>query len=206
MYNLETNIDLEKYQITKDQIFLNAIVGTSNIQAAAQLQSEIIVPDIQARIIREKINPLVTQTNSSLEKIEHFNEYIYEDTVDLREAINNGADINDFFKVLDDAASYKHWLEELPNDKKLLNEYIKRNKDNQWFGSAKAKGIRFYLFTGIGIIIDAMTGGVAGTTAALGLSTFDNFILDNLSKKWHPSQFIENKLIPVIKESTRKSS
>lgn len=199
MYRLDTNIDLAKYQVSQDQIFMNAIVGTSNIQAAVEAGAEIIVPDLQSGILRAKIEKLMAQTEKSKDNISHFNEYIYEEASDFREAINNGADIKDFLKILDDAAKYKQWLNDVPNDKKLLNEYINKNSEKAWIANTKAKGIRFYIFTGIGFIVDAATGGAAGLATALGLSIFDGFIADNLIKKWTPNQFIEKKVLPAIK-------
>lgn len=202
LFRLDTNINLGEYKLTMDEIFMNAIVGTTNIQAAAEANSEIVLPELQSSILRTKINHLINQTVKSREKIEGFNEHVYVDTIDLKEAINRQKNTKAFLQLLDKAAKNKNWMHELPNDANLLNEYVRACGAGSWITDPRAKGIRLFIFTGTGLILGTAIGeGLVSIAAGMGLTTFDTFVLDHLFKKWKPNQFIENSLVPTIKKT-----
>lgn len=54
--------------------------------------------------------------------------------------------------------------------------------------------MRWSLFTGAGLLLDALYGGGLGTASGLALSAGDAFLLDKLVKGWKPNQFIDNTL------------
>lgn len=197
IYRMNVNLNPNTYNFTGEQVALNAIVGTTNIQAASEIGAEIIVPEMQSGILRAKINHLISLTDGSQKNIDQFNEFIY-DEFDLRTVVNNGKELKDFFKVLDQAAKYKEWLSDIPTDKKLLREYVEKNKEKHWISSNLAKSIRFYLFNGTGAIVAAAATPPLSMAVGLGMSIFNSFVLERLFKKWSPNQFIEKKLLPVV--------
>ena len=51
--------------------------------------------------------------------------------------------------------------------------------------------MRISIFTGIGIVADAIITGGIGTLVGVALGFGDNFLIDNLAKGWKPDQYID---------------
>lgn len=63
-----------------------------------------------------------------------------------------------------------------------------------------AKSVRWSLFTGAGIGLDALGAGGIGTTAGVALSALDSFVIDKILKGWKPHHFVEGDLKGFIKQ------
>ncbi|NQU84350.1 MAG: hypothetical protein HQ541_01190, partial [Mariniphaga sp.] len=55
------------------------------------------------------------------------------------------------------------------------------------------------IFTGAGIIADAVATRGIGTVIGLGLGALDTFYLDKLISGWKPNQFIEDEVKELLK-------
>jgi len=201
IFYVDSNIDFNTYsKLSVNSILLYLINTVEDVQVIAEANSDISLPEINSLMVRLKINDLVEKSEKSTKEIEVFNHYIYDDSILLRETINSGSkSLEDFFPILDKAAKYKHWLHDLPNDKNLLKEYIKKVGEKTWLEQVQSKAVRFYLVAGINTLLNITIPQPGGIIASTGLSAFNTFVLEKLIKKWKPNQFIENELLPLVK-------
>jgi hypothetical protein len=68
-----------------------------------------------------------------------------------------------------------------------------------WVDKLPSKTIRWLLFSGAGLGLDAMGAGGVGTALGIGLGAVDSFFLDSILKGWKPNQFVEGSLAPFVK-------
>lgn len=99
-----------------------------------------------------------------------------DDILKLRENFNN--------KI------FRYWVKKSKYDEKLMQQEI-MNSINSIIGSKLLTPIRF-----IGTNLIGLTGFIPGLAA----SAFDSFILDKISKGWHPNFFLDEVLKKKIDE------
>jgi ABC-type branched-subunit amino acid transport system permease subunit len=58
------------------------------------------------------------------------------------------------------------------------------------------------VFFGLGLAADAIATGGLGTLTGVALGALDTFYIDKLISGWKPSQFIEEDVKELIKNST----
>jgi hypothetical protein len=79
-----------------------------------------------------------------------------------------------------------------------LKEYYKEVTAGSWMDKLPARAARWSIFTGIGLVVDALGGAGIGTAAALAVSAGDALILDSIIDGWKPNHFIDNELTKFI--------
>lgn len=72
--------------------------------------------------------------------------------------------------------------------------------EQTWVDKLPTKIQRHVIFTGTGLMLDALGAGGIGTLISTSLSTFDQFYLDKLLKEWKPNQFIDGPLKKFIQQ------
>ena len=192
----ETNIDLSQYpQISPSSIILNIAEARGNIHLAGLFNSEIADRTIYANIVRLKVNSLIQKQSNSLNNISSFNEYILQDYKPLGDVIlNKEKSFSEFIDLLHKSDKFKSWLKDVDCDSKLIAEYYKAVTKDSWVESLPSKAVRFYIFTGAGLILDAAFAGGLGTAIGIALTAGDSFLIEKLLKKWKPNQFIDEPL------------
>lgn len=181
------------------------ITCVEDLQVMSDFSSEISLPEYNSSIIRLKANSLLEKSSKSKTEIEVFNHFVFDESRKLREAINSKQIlVKAILPILRNARKYKDWLHDLPNDANLMREYQEKVEEKNVLEKLSFKAIRFYLFTGAGVILNAISPGV-GDLVSLGLNAFDTFLLENMYKQWKPNQFVENDLRPLIKIASDKA-
>lgn len=107
-------------------------------------------------------------------------------------------------KLLQKKERFSNWLKSIEPDQTILNEYVRSIDSPSKTDKISIKTGRFVLFTGGGLLIDALSGGATmgvGTFAGLGISGFDTFMVDKLVNNWRPNQFVQGPLKSFLLES-----
>jgi hypothetical protein len=169
---------------------------------ASSLNTEIAVHPIEKAIQEKSLEAVVRRHMHNEILIESFIDLTFSNGYAIREAVNSGAvSFADIVKLLDSADKFRHWLRAQPADENLIRAYYQEIIKNTWVEKLPGKSMRWSIFTGAGLGIDALGAGGLGTAAGIALSAVDSFILDKLVGGWKPHQFVEGELKAVFDDS-----
>jgi len=101
--------------------------------------------------------------------------------------------------VLKKSRDFKKWLSGVDPDQDLIKNYYAEVTKKTIVDKLPGKSVRWGIFTGAGLIADAVPTGGIGTVIGLGLGALDKFYLDKLITGWKPSQFIEEEVKEILK-------
>lgn len=192
------SIGINPHQVTDDSPILSLINACEDLHIMSANSSEVSLPEFNSKIIRIKIASVLEKSTKSKKEIEVFNHYAFNESWALSEAINSKrVHLKAVLQILKKGAKYKEWLDGLADDKNLMFEYVQRVREKNILEEFPAKAIRFYLFNGIGAILSEINPEI-GIPVTIAVNAFDTFIVERLSKKWEPSQFVEGELRPLI--------
>lgn len=201
LHNNFADLGIDTQVYSADTAILAILNACAELQIMLENQSEISLSDFDSKILRAKITSVIDQNTKSKKEIEVFSHYVFDDSWSLKEAINSKRiHIKAALQILRKADKYKDWLHDLPNNANLIREYVAKVSEKTVFETFPAKAARFYLFNGLTEILGQINPGVA-VPVAIAINAFDSFIVENLSKKWKPNQFIENELRPLVKNN-----
>jgi hypothetical protein len=173
-------------------LLLNA---RENLQFASKFSSELATNPAVSSLLRLRIEGIVNHHRENLDRLSHFQSFVFDDGKAVREAVNSGEKtFEDVLKLLEQAEKFKEWLKDQKPDVDLCKAYYEAVTKKTWIDRLPSKTLRWMLFTGAGIGIDALGAGGVGTTIGIALSAADQFLLDRLIKGWKPNQFIEDEL------------
>lgn len=203
MHKLETNLDFSKYQnTTPSGLILNIAESRGNLHIAGRFNSEIADKPLYSQIMQTKFNSLVQLFNKNQIGISQFQEIVLSDYKAIGEALKaRQIKFSDFLEILQKADKFRDWLQKIEQDKNIVAEYFKAVTTETWVDKLPTKGVRFALFTGAGLLIDAIMPTGLGTATGISLGAGDTFLLDKVLKGWKPNQFVDE-----LKEELPKSN
>lgn len=187
-------------------ILSHVLDARADLIFAAKHLSELITTPSISQVLGVKFAMILGKRARSSREISAFQE-MHLDGRSIREAINSGErSFSDFLDVLDRSRKFKDWLKAAHPEIGLLKEYYQAVTSQTWIERLPSKGVRFAVFTGLGILADVALPTGIGTATGVALGAGDSFIVDKIIKGWKPSQFIEHELRPfVLAESTLHS-
>jgi hypothetical protein len=166
-----------------------------NLFFCARFPSELATDPVYGRIVQNRISEILRRTTASAEDRSVFHRLVFDGGRSVREAINSGRrNFKDLLVMLEKAEKFKKWLHTLEADEDLVREYFKEATSSTWIEKLPGKTMRWAVFTGLGVGIDALGAGGAGTAFGIGLGALDQFVLDKMLRGWKPNQFIDNTL------------
>jgi hypothetical protein len=193
---------------------VSAIIDANvNIEMASRFNSDFLSQTIYDSLLETKINRIFkNNTNKFKSDQKLFQSIVVNDIKSIEEAINNNhKTFDDYLKLYNQSYKFKEWLTKVPKDQSALNQYISEINSDKWFEKLPVKGLRWSIFTGLGIAIDLLGAGGIGTISGMAVSATDAFYLDKILKGWNPNlyikgnlnEFLTNKKLPP---TTKRSS
>jgi hypothetical protein len=175
---------------------------------AGALDSEVAVHPIERVVQAKSVEAIVRRHSHSESEIEGFVDLTLADGRAIREAVNSGAvPFVSVIRLLESADKFRHWLQQQPVDASLVRAYYQETIKDSWADKLPTKSVRWGVFTGLGLAVDALGAGGLGTAAGVAISAVDSFLADKLVKGWKPHQFIEGDLASLFDPSQmRKGS
>lgn len=162
---------------------------------AASLNTEMAVHPIERAVQAASVQAVVKRYSNNQSQIESFSNLTLADSHAIREAVNTGAvPFSSVLKLLDSAEKFRHWLHKQPADADLVRAYYQEVIKDSWVEKLPGKSMRWGMFTGIGLGIDACGAGGLGTAAGMAIGAIDSFLVDKLINGWKPHQFVEKDL------------
>ena len=166
---------------------------------AGTLDSEVFLDNTQKAVLSDTISAIVEVSESSEHQLEKFIELTLGNGYAIREAVNSGeVAFSKVIALLDKADNFRSWLRSQTPETSLIAEFYANSTRDTWAEKIPAKTIRFAVFTGMGLVADAVLTGGLGTLTGMGLGATDSFLLDKLLGGWKPHQFVEHSLKPAF--------
>lgn len=199
-FKIHTNIVFNEKNPEDIDSPLLAIINTcADLQVMSENFSEISLPEFNSKMIRLKMNSLLSQSTKSKKEIDVFTHFVFDESWALREAINKkDVFVKTLLKPLSKAEKFKEWLNDLPNDSNLMHQYLEKVEEKSILEKLPFKALRFYLINGLEAILSQINPSLS-IPLIVGVNAFDTFLLSNLNKEWKPNQFVENDLRQIIK-------
>lgn len=171
---------------------------------AATKASELAADPVYAELSVHRVNAAVQKRMKSEDLIATFQDFNFDNAYGVREAINSGSrSFTDVIPLVKKAKKFREWLHNKAPETNLIKDYYREVTSSTWVDSLPTKSVRFILFTGTGLLLDAIGAGGFGTLLGIGVSAADQFLLDPILKGWKPNHFVERPLKDFIK-GTRK--
>lgn len=170
---------------------------------ASQEESSISTYPLVSKLMSFKANSLI-KNHLNEDNIELFKDTFIPDFHNISSSINdNPQKLKEFLNVLEKSKPLRTWLQESNQDTNLVREFYKKSTEKTWIEKLPSKGTRFLIFTGSGLLLDAILTGGIGTAVGIALSAGDTFLLDRLLSKWSPN-FQINQSIGIINSFKKK--
>ena len=172
---------------------------------AGALNSEVAVSPIERIIQAKAVEAIVRRHIHSESQIESFVDLTLADGHAIREAVNSGAvSFTSVTELLNSADKFRHWLRQRPAEASLVRDYYQETIKDSWVEKLPGKSVRWGIFTGLGLTVDALGAGGLGTVAGVALSAVDSFLADKLIKGWKPHQFVEGDLKSLFDQAQHR--
>lgn len=158
----------------------------------SQLSGDLQSSDLAARLLQTRVDGAIGRILREREQVAHFQERLMPNGRALREAVN--AKEIDFKQVLtlrENRKDFGDWLAGQTADYDLVKQYFNEVNQPAPLGRLPPKPLRFVIFTGLGLGVDALGGGGLGTAMGVAVSAFDTFLFEQLAHGWKPNQFVE---------------
>jgi hypothetical protein len=166
---------------------------------AATLNSEIALTSVERAVHATAIQDLLDRCVVNQSQVSAFTEMTFKHAHAIRDAVNAGrVPFAEVVRLARSADKFRDWLHKLPEDSSVVSEFYSALVSKTWVEKIPAKTTRWGIFTGAGLAVDLMGGGGAGTAVGIGLSAFDQFLLDKILNGWKPHQFVEDEFKKVF--------
>lgn len=165
--------------------------------------SELSSSNLSAKLAEQKIDYVLARSAKSNKELNHFTEFVFNDAKAIREAVNsNRIDLDGLISVLQNSKQFKKWIIGIKPDANLIKSYYEEVTRKTILDKLPGKSVRWVVFFGLGLAADAIATGGLGTLTGVALGALDTFYIDKLISGWKPSQFIEEDVKELIKNST----
>ena len=195
-YLITNSIDLNKIVIGAnldgwDKIIPSVQCYGFDLQLSQTRSADIISSEINAYIASARIDLSLTRAKVSQDRQSAFEEYVFSEARAFGSAFNSGTiDIFEALQAIDKTYKFRDWLTEFLPDSDIISEYHRAISKESILSSLPAKAVRFSIFTGLGVAVDAMGAPGLGTVGGIALSAIDSFVVDNILRGWRPNAFV----------------
>lgn len=177
-------------EITEAHLVVTLLDARSDIILAGHYGSEFYTGRNTSDIIRLKYKSLLKRLEIESDERSNFMDIIA-DGKSLQEVINSGErSFSEFLTLLDKSDRFREWAQKTNPDEKLVKAYFEDINRKGWMESLPAKGLRYVLGIGAGLI---------NPPAGLAFSAADTFLLDKIKLGWKPSHFVNGRLKEFIR-------
>lgn len=184
--------------LTPELILSHLYEGYANLEAAAEVASEVGADPLESVLAKAQIETCVKRARRGAATIQLFQEVLL-DTRSVGESIASGQrNFDDLRRLIEEASRFRSWVRDQPPDVKLLKEYAKACTTISWAEKLPNKVRRFLLFNAVGSALALSLDPLTGVAAGLALNAADTFLFEKLVSGWKPSQFVSGPLTSFV--------
>ncbi len=174
----------------------------ADLHFAARFNSEIAIDDVNALIMRQHLGHIFETLHRSSGATASFQEFIFDDTRAIAEAMRSGTrTLGDLLPILPKAQRFKTWLQTESAQRDVVKAYFREAMERTWVDALPAKSLRWFIFSGAGVVSDTLGAGGLGIATGVTLGAFDTFVVDKLLKGWKPNQFVDDYLRTFVRHA-----
>lgn len=200
---LATNFNFEEINAALKTMGSNAIINTPSLllgissslidlNISSEFNSHVLSSEISDSLIAAKFENIKRNNKNVFRNVEMFQETVLPEYSRLGDIIRSKEkSFSDLLLILDKAEKFKDWLDNIDEDKGIINEYYNKITEKTWMQSTPGKISRLLVFTATGTIVDSLIGAPIVSPV---LSTFDQFLVDNIGRGWTPNRFVDHDL------------
>ena len=171
------------------------------LENAADADAELAVSPVYSRLTSLKLESVIRRRQRSANNIAAFQDLVFDDGRSIADSINRNAKrLKDVLPVLMRAQKFREWLRTRQPDADLVKEYFRAVTSESWIDKLPNKFMRWSVFTGAGIALDALGAGGIGTAAGVALGAADTFLIDRIVKGWKPDRFVNASLKEFVEK------
>lgn len=162
---------------------------------SASLDSELFVDPYEQEMQKKTLQGLWARDNEPQKEVNDFVDLTLDNCNTIREAVNSGrVSFYEVVKVINSSKAFKRWIQGVPPEKTLMQEFYKETIKDSALSKLPAKTSKWILFTGTSLALGSVLSGGIATTAALTMGVIDTFLADKIIGGWKPHQFVEGSL------------
>jgi hypothetical protein len=213
-FKIETNLDFAGLNQTYHQhipathstlsvsyILSHLMEARKMLETSADDGAELAVSPLYSRLTSLKLESVIRSRQRSAGSIAAFQDLVFDDGRSIANAINSSAKgLQDVLPVLARAQKFREWLRTRQPDADLVKEYFRAVTSESWIDKLPNKFMRWSLFTGTGIALDAFGAGGIGTAAGIAIGAADTFFIDRIVKGWKPDRFVNASLKEFVEK------
>lgn len=170
------------------------------LEDAARNEVELAVASDYAALIGLRISSALRQRARSAKEIETFQDLIFDDGRTLGAVFaSKERTFRDLLPILDQASKFRAWLREREVTSTLVRDYFRAVTEKSWIDKLPSKILRWSVFTGAGLALDATGAGGIGTAGGIMISVADAFFVERILRGWRPNQFVEESLKDFVR-------
>jgi hypothetical protein len=153
-----------------NEVITTYVVSNLILPIWAQMQSDAYMNEDTAFAVRSGVRAVLNRTARSSAAIKGFEEAIFSHAPAVRQAVDTGArSFREFCTLYERGYKFRKWVDGLRFDAQLVAEYVDAVTADHWSSKLPSKTVRWALFTGAGMAVDALGAGGVGTAVGLGL-------------------------------------
>jgi len=178
--------------LTIANILTSVLDARADLAIASHYGGDFVTSQLTSSIIQVRHAEFLRRTQLNSDARHNFSEIVLPNTLSIAEIIDSRErSINDFFRLLDQAAKFKEWLKTASPDEGLIKAYITDISKESFAQSIPAKVARYVLATAIGAqFVSWVPGAAAGFV--------DTFLVEPVFTGWRPNHFVKRKLTPFL--------
>ncbi len=182
--------------VNPPSLLLSVSSSLLDLNVSNNFNSHVLSSRLSDNLIALKYDDIVNKNKGILDGIELFQEVIMPEYSKVGDIIRSkGKSFKDLLLILEKAEKFKNWLDNIDDNRDIINEYYNKISEKTWLQSIPGKISRLLIFVASGPILDAMLGA---PVISLVLSTIDQFLIEKIGNGWKPNRFIDDELKPFL--------
>jgi hypothetical protein len=187
-YHLHTSPD---HSTISPSSLLVQLVGTQTLlRLGAQYGGDLSTDGLSSALMQLQVQGVFSLAHR--DALAQFQQFALDDSRSIAEAVRGGYfSLEDVARLLPNARRFRQAMRDAGPNTSIAEVCFREAHAGTWVDALPVKSMRWALFTGAGLMIDAAGGGGIATATGVALSGIDAFFLDTLLKGWRPTQFVQ---------------
>jgi hypothetical protein len=189
--------------LTPASLLSEILEAKASLGLSARFDADVFSTRTSSELIKLKVKNFGNRQDQHSNEIADFSEWVLEGRSIGKALREEERTFHDLLDLVERAWDFKQWVAGQGSDQSLAKEYFLECGKVGWLDRLPAKSLRYMAFTGLSTAIGFVATPLVGVAAGAALSAIDSFAFDRLLKGWKPSHFVDGRLKPFLRDSSR---